>query len=177
MFSPGSPVPVINGVVSLEELSSIVGVLVSISSVAVSVFPPSSVTVISIASSSPKSVGNMPLVAVSVSGSTEYVPSAATVVSYVTSGVPSPSVSISTVIVSPGSPVPAMVGVVSLTGVSSIDGASVSIETVAVSVLPAGSVTVISSVSSSSRVGNMPLVGESTSGSTNHVPSVATVVS
>ena len=178
MVSPGSPVPVIVGVVSLVTTSSTVGAVVSMVTELVSVLPAGSVTVTSMISSSPRFVGKVPVVGISVLVSTEYVPSEATVVSKVTSGMPSPSVSISTVMASPGSPVPVIVGVVSLVAISSTTGSSVSMVTELVSVLPAGSVTVMSIVSLSSRfVGKVPVTGMSVLVSTEYVPSGSTVVS
>ena len=162
MVSPGSPVPVIVGVVSLVTASSTVGAVVSMVTEPVSVLPPGSVTVTSMTSSSSRFVGKVPAVGMSAPVSTEYVPSAATVVSKVTSGIPLPVVSIPTVIVSPGSPVPVIVGVVSLVTRSSTVGSVVSKVTELESVLPAGSVTATSMTSSSPRfAGKVPSVGVS----------------
>ena len=94
-----------------------------------------------------------------------------------TSGIPSPVVSISTVIVSPGSPVPVIVGVVSLVTKSSTVGASVSISIVAVLLLPVGSVAVTSSVSSSCKTGRVPLVGVAVPVSIVQLPSAAAIAS
>ena len=178
MVSPGSPVPVMVGVVSLVVCSSIVGVTVSMVRTALSVLPPGSVTVMSRVSPLPRFVGKVPAVGASEPVSTEYVPSGSTMVSKVTSGMPSSSVSISTVIVSPGSPVPVMVGVVSLVVCSSIVGVTVSMVRTALSVFPAGSVTVMASVSPSARlVGKVPLVGNSVLGLIVHPPVGPAVVS
>ena len=71
MVSPGSPVPVIVGVVSLVTTSSTVGSVVSKVTELEFVLPAGSATVTSMTSSSSRFVGKVPTVGVSAPVSTE----------------------------------------------------------------------------------------------------------